>query len=95
MTGRIVVFTIALSGLVCSTAIAASPTNPGGGGQTISGSAHTAKSLDSAAGVPGASSWGGTRAAIGQGQVSSLPNNHYVNVGVKYGSGGAPTPGSP
>ena len=90
MTGRIVVLGIALSGL-CSVAVAGSPANPGGGGQAIAGTAATARD----AGVtPGASSWGGARAAVGQGEFGGL-TNHDVNVIAKGLYGGDPTPGKP
>ena len=94
MLTKIAIFTFAAASLLSTAAIAGSPPNPGGGGQAIAGIAAEARALDSAAGIPGASSWGGARAAVGQGDFGSL-TNHDVNTIAKDGSGGAPTPGKP
>jgi len=94
MSSRIAVLTFVVSCLLTSSAIAASPPNPGGGGQAIAGTAHTARAVDGALGIPGASSWGGARAAVGQGEIGGL-TNHDVNAIAKGLNGGDPTPGKP
>jgi hypothetical protein len=94
MTGRIVMLTLALSGLYCTAAIAGSPPNPGGGGQAIAGTTAIARAVDSANGIPGASSWGGARAATGQGEIPGV-TNHDVNTIAKGLNGGDPTHGKP
>jgi len=94
MSSRTIVLAFAISCLLTSTALAASPPNPGGGGQAIAGTAAAARAADSAAGLPGASSWGGARAAVGQGEIGGL-TNHDVNAIAKGLNGGDPTPGKP
>jgi hypothetical protein len=94
MSGRIVVLALAISLLLSTAAMAASPAVPGAGGQAIAGTAAAARAADSAAGLPGASSWGGARAAVAQGDFGSL-TNHDVNVIAKDANGGAPAPGKP
>jgi len=94
MPHKVNIALVIVAGLLSTGAIAGSPSNPGGGGRAIAGTTATARSLDGAAGIPGASSWGGARAAIGQGDITGL-TNHELNTIAKDGNGGAPTPGAP
>ena len=93
MSGRIMGLTFVVSCLVITSAIAGSPPNPGGGGQAIAGTAAAARE---AGATPGASSWGGARAAVAQGDPAfGGLTQHDVNAIAKGLNGGDPTPGKP
>ena len=93
MSSKTAVLTFVVSCLLTTSAIAASPPNPGGGGQAIAGTAAAARE---AGATPGASSWGGARAAVAQGDPAfGGLTQHDVNAAAKQNFGGDPTPGKP